>query len=114
MVRRFTFLLPFLVAGCVISSPTERYSSELVVWGTLKNRSFEVLDEWGVNGRATADLHVTHVVSGHVASRVLKIRYIAHSYIEEGVTMRFRLQRAKTGEYLMCSERGRGYICSES
>ena len=111
MVRRFAYPLIFLASGCANSPPMDK-SGELVVWGTLKNRSFEALDEWGLNGSAAADLHITHVDSGRAPSRILKIRYIAHSYIKEGVEMRFRLQRSETGEYLVCTEGGRGYICS--
>lgn len=113
MVKQFACLLVFLAAGCAGSPPLEQIGGELVVWGTLKNRSFEVLDEWGLNGCVTAVFRVTRVETGSPPSRTLKIRYIAHSSLEEGVEMRFRLRKSeKTGEYLVCAEGGRGFICS--
>ena len=110
-MKRFAIALIFLLTGCAGSPQIGANSGDLVAWGTLKNHSFKVLDEWGLNGRATADFHITRVVTGRTRSKVVRISYIAHSYIHEGVEMRLRLKRSGSGEYLVCSEGGRGYVC---
>ena len=83
----------------------------VVVSGKLKNLDFDVLDEWGMNVRITAQLRVRRVVKGRLKARVLTIRYITHSGLPEDTEIKLRLRRSNDGSYLLCSNGGRGYVC---
>mgnify|MGYP005830563671 CR=1 FL=1 len=105
------FLISVCAAGCATTQASDTHASDLVAVGLLKNRGYEALDEYGLNGRFTAELHVSRVISGSVSSRLLTVRYIAHDSLPEDRELRFHLRRSSDGAYLVCRDGGRGYTC---
>ena len=105
-------LTPMLsvLPGCAHRSTA--VAQDLVVRGQVETLSYEALDELGLNGRMTARLTITRVISGRPPSPVLTVRYIAHSYLPADRSVRLRLRRSDEDTWLICSESGgRGYIC---
>jgi hypothetical protein len=87
-------------------------ADDLVLFGTIeKNLDYRALDELGSQGLMTARLRVTRVVSGHVSSPVLTVKYIAHGYLPEDSERRFHLRRLDNGAYRVCGDGGHGYVC---
>jgi hypothetical protein len=77
----------------------------------VENSNQEVLDDLGLNVEFTGRLTITHVHSGSAPSSILSIRYIGHSDLVPDHPVRLHLRRAKDGIWLVCGDRGRGYIC---
>jgi hypothetical protein len=85
---------------------------DLIVMGYAKTRAYEVLDEYGMSTAITADLRISKVISGRAPSRILTIRYIAHTDLRDDRELRFHLRRSATATWLVCKQGdGQGYIC---
>ena len=113
------FLVPrffVLAATCVSLSACTHFtpagSTNLVVIGQIDTLSSASLDEWGLNVMFTGDLKITRVLRGKAPRSSLPVRYIAHTEYPSSMKTKFRLQRAKNGDWLVCRHgSGRGYIC---
>jgi hypothetical protein len=82
---------------------------DLVVTGKLKNLDYQLVgspDDLLGQGWITADLRVKRTLEGSAPSRVLRIRYFAHTYLREDRQFKFHLRRREDGTYLVCMPAG--------
>jgi hypothetical protein len=116
LILVFMILLatPLMARGLSFVDDAQRTTSDLVVFGKVQGQKFiETLGELGTDSVFTARFRVTRVQSGNSPSRMLTIRYIAHTYLSEDREFHFRLRPTSDGTYLVCSEGGRGYVCKQ-
>lgn len=84
-------------------------STQLIVIGKIKNQTYEhIWDPDDMLGHmwVTGTLHVSRVVKGKVAKRVLRVRYFTHAELRDDRNFRFRLIPAKDVDYLICAQPG--------
>jgi integration host factor subunit beta len=58
------------------------------------------------HGWITAEMSIERVLRGKAPSRVIQIRYLAHTFRGEGVPLRYRLRRDEDGTYMICVKPG--------
>jgi hypothetical protein len=108
--RMLSLALVGLTAAC--AHVQDGTSDDLVVFGRVKSLDYEPLDELAIDGRITARLTITRVISGRPPAAVLTISYIAHTDLASDQEFRFHLRRSQQGVWLACAEGGsRGYVC---
>jgi hypothetical protein len=88
---------------------------DLEVVGRLKNFDYEAIDDpedlLG-HGWITARLRILRVVRGRSPSRLITIRYLAHTYRNESSPVRLRLRGNANGTYTVCATSGGdGLVC---
>ena len=88
---------------------------DLEVIGQLKNLAYESIDDPDDlvgHGWVTAQLSISHVLRGGSPSRLITVRYLAHTYRAEGSPVQLRLRANSNGTYTVCAEPGGiGLIC---
>ena len=86
-----------------------------VVGRLLRNLDYESISDPNDllgHGWVTARLRISRVLRGRTSSRVITIRYLAHTYRAEHSSMRLRLRANANGIYTVCAEPGGiGLIC---
>jgi integration host factor subunit beta len=85
------------------------------VVGRIRNLNYEAIDDpediLG-HGWITARLRISRVLRGRPSSRLITIRYIAHTYRSERSALRLRLRANADGTYTVCAEPGgEGLVC---
>ena len=91
-------------------------AGDIVAIGRLENLSSEAAsydpnDLLG-HGWFSAKFHISQVQSGHLADRVVQVRYFGHTSLREGIRFRFRLRAVEGSDYLICKPPGSsGYNC---
>lgn len=88
---------------------------DLEVEGRLQNLDYAAIDDpedlLG-HGWITARLRISRVVKGRSASRLITIRYLAHTYRNESSPVRLRLRANANGTYTVCATPdGDGLVC---
>lgn len=100
--------LLWLVAATQFPATLDRQPPpDLEVVGRLKNLSYDPLDDPDDllgHGWVTARLHITRVLRGRLASRLITVRYLAHTYRTETSAVRLRLRAGADGTYTVCAE----------
>ena len=88
-----------------------------VVGRLLENVSYESIDDPDDllgHGWITARFRITQAVRGKPSSRLITIRYLAHTYRNADSPLRLRLRPNANGTYTVCAEPGgEGLICGE-
>jgi integration host factor subunit beta len=86
-----------------------------VVGRLLRNVGYESIDDPDDllgHGWITAHFRITRAVHGRPPSRLITIRYLAHSYRPANSTMQLRLRADVNGTYTVCAEPGgEGLVC---
>jgi hypothetical protein len=109
MLRQIIGLLAMTTLATFTVAASPASSEDLVVIGRLKNLNYEHIedeDDWLGHGWITAELSVKRVVRGKEKRRLLRVRYLAHTYLREDKSFRFRLKRAESVDYLICAKPG--------
>lgn len=107
-----TVLAPAMIPSSGLDCDANCKASDLSVLGKLESQEYiGSLDDFGLNGVITARLRISRTLSGRAPATVVKVRYIAHGYLSEDSELRFHLRRSDDGEYLVCSDGGRGFVC---
>ena len=108
-------LVLLLVASQSPASVRPQPPPDLEVIGQLKNLDYESIDDPDDllgHGWVTARLSISRVLRGRSASRLITVRYLAHTYRAEGSPVRLRLRENANGTYTVCAEPGgNGLIC---
>lgn len=88
---------------------------DLEVVGRLKNLDYESIDDPDDllgHGWITARLRISRVLRGRAKSRLITVRYLAHTYRTEDSPVRLRLRANSNGTYTVCAEPGgNGLVC---
>jgi integration host factor subunit beta len=88
---------------------------DLEVVGRVRNLHYEPIhdpDDLLGHGWITARVRISRVVRGRSPSRLITVRYIAHSFRYGGRPVRLRLRADGSGTYTVCAEPGgEGLIC---
>lgn len=88
---------------------------DLEVVGRLRNIDYQTIaePEDGIgHGWITAEFRISRVMRGRAPSRLITIRYLAHTYRREDLPIRLRLKANRNGTYTVCAEPGgEGLIC---
>ena len=105
-----------MLAAALLSSagPAQQSSlhdDEVVVMGRLDNQRDDGTEPSLWDSIFIARLHVTQVLRGRIPSKVLTIKYIAHSERSEDQEFHFHLRRKRDGTYLACGDGGVGFVC---
>ena len=108
-------LISLLIATQLSAIARPHPAPDLEAVGRLRNLNYEHIDDpedlLG-HGWITAEFRITRVLRGRAPSRHIIIRYLAHAYRREDVSIRFRLRTNTNGTYTVCAERGGdGLIC---
>lgn len=111
----FDTILWFLVATQAPTVVTSQPPPDLEVVGRLKNLGYEAVEDpedlLG-HGWITARLRISRVIQGRSPSRLIIVRYLAHTYRSESSSVRLRLRRSANGAYSVCAAPGSyGVVC---
>jgi integration host factor subunit beta len=83
--------------------------------GRLRNLHYEsIYDPEDILGHGwiTAQFRISRVLRGRPTSRLITIRYLAHTYRSERSPIRLRLRANPNGAYTVCAEPGGdGLVC---
>lgn len=108
-------LIAFAAAAAQPSKQSPAPPDLEVVGRLLENVSYEAIDDPDDllgHGWITARFRITQTVRGRPASRLITIRYLAHTYRSANSPMRLRLRANGNGIYFVCAEPGgQGLIC---
>ena len=98
--------------------PTEQplAQGDFVAIGRLKNHQSEPIDpdpdDLIGHGWFNAEFHVSRNEIGRLPSKVVRVRYFAHTWLREDTEFRFRLRPSGNGDYIICKRPGAsGYRC---
>ncbi len=110
-----SYLLWLFVATQTPVTARSQPPPDLEVVGRLKNLHYEPIydpDDILGHGWITARLRISRVLRGRPASRLITIRYLAHTYRYERSLIRLRLRANAKGIYIVCAEPGGiGLVC---
>lgn len=102
-------LLSALLLAAAQPTKASHPTRDLVVIGRLKNLDYELVsdpDDLIGHGWIKAEIRIERVLRGRAPSRVIAVRYFAHTYRGEGGLVRYRLRAAKNGTYVICAKQG--------
>lgn len=84
---------------------------DAVAIGRIENLNSEPIDDPDdLLGHSwfSGNLHISHVESGNLASRIVTVRYFGHTWLSEEVSFRFHLRADRDGRYFICKPPGSG------
>jgi hypothetical protein len=109
LARHLAVACAALLTACS-TMPQRQDTPHVLVLGRISNQHYEHVDIDGDvlgHGWITANLKVQRVLDGSLSKRVLTIRYFAHTYYREDISMRFKLKKAPDGTYQICVPKGK-------
>lgn len=108
-------IAPFLLSIAAlsqnaVSAPAAQPKPEYFeVIGTLDNLDYESIndpDDLLGHGWITARLRIDRILRGRKLPADIRVRYLAHTYLEGRAAMRLKLLRNGEGKYFVCAPRG--------
>jgi hypothetical protein len=117
-MKIFATCLIALLSASLQSAGTIAPPPDVEVVGRIKNISYDQIydpEDLLGHGWITARMRVSKVLYGNLSSRVITIRYLAHSERNERHKFRFRLRANPDQTYTVCAEPGGiGLVCGRS
>ena len=108
-------LISLLIATQSSATARPHPRPDLEAVGRLRNLDYRHIDgpdDGFGHGWITAEFRISRVLRGRAPSRLVIIRYLAHTYRREDLPIRLRLRANTNGTYTVCAEPGgEGLIC---